>query len=93
MSRQANDHSGRASAEPPSSAAKRAAESAEGPGLWWQLWEFFGLTWPARYQTRDLTPPPRCAACHNPARRTSPEAEWRCPNHPNAALLPADERA
>lgn len=88
-----NDPSSRRGATPATNAARRAAESEEGPGLWWQLWEFFGLTWPARDRPRDTSRPPLCAACHNPTRRPSAEAPWRCPNHPSAGHLPPDDQA
>lgn len=57
----------------------------DGPGLWWQLLEFMGMTWPGQKQRAERTLGPACPACGNPSERSG--AGWRCPDHPEVAIL------
>ena len=56
--------------------------SKQGPGLWWQLLEFMGMTWPGKAEVVPVEPGPPCLACGNPSEKVA--GHWRCPHHPNA---------
>lgn len=56
---------------------------SDGPGYFWQLLEFFGMTWPGHREKR-VEIAPRCSACGNPATRVG--TDWRCKHHPQAQL-------
>lgn len=66
---------------------KGAWADGEGPGWFWQLLEFFGMTWPGRAREQEVARAPICTACGNPARRDGDA--WRCPHHPTAELREA----
>lgn len=60
------------------------AETSDGPGFWWRLLEFFGMTWPGRPPVTRVEAPPTCKACGNPAREI--QGQWRCAVHPGAGV-------
>lgn len=60
--------------------------TANGPGWFWQLLEFFGMTWPGHKAQAAAEAAPRCCACGNPAVQS--DGDWRCPHHPAAPLSP-----
>ncbi len=60
----------------------------DGPGLWWQLLEFMGMSWPGRRHPRAATEtPPVCAACGNAACKGE-DGAWRCAVHAHAPVRP-----
>ena len=65
---------------------------SQGPGLLWQLLEFFGMTWPGHQELETATSKaaPLCKACMNPTVWIEHQQMWRCPNHPQAKLYQAN---
>ena len=63
------------------------------PSLIAQFFEsFFGISWVTDESaaTEEATAP-LCSACRNPTKRASAPSEWRCPYHPQAALIERDQ--
>ncbi|MCA9547926.1 MAG: hypothetical protein KC613_26155 [Myxococcales bacterium] len=59
----------------------------DGPGVWWQLLEFMGMTWPGRKGAPPPPDGPPCPACGNPT-EVGEDGRARCPHHPNATIDP-----
>ena len=66
---------------------------SQGPGLLWQLLEFFGMTWPGQkiLDSTEKQLGPLCKACMNPTTWIEQQQMWRCPNHPQAQLYQSDD--